>query len=118
VGVLAVVGKQLGMTTHDYLGYSNRPDGVSLTRELDKALVRIKPFEIQPGDVLSFWCETPGMIQHVALVTDRGLLHANLMFRKVIEHSMDSDWTRKIGYAYMFPNVELTPYPKPFKWVK
>jgi hypothetical protein len=113
---VSVIAKYFGLTEHDYTGYSNRPDGFSLTREFDSCLHRITHAQVQPGDVLTFWCEAPGLVQHAAVCTDRGLVHATIAYRKVVEQSIDQYWQERVAVAYKFPNIDSSPHPGRFPW--
>jgi cell wall-associated NlpC family hydrolase len=115
IGVIACTAQHFGLTFHDLPGYPARPDGVTLLREFDKCLTRIKHSEVQPGDVLTFWCETPGMVQHAALATDRGIIHAHIKYRRVVEHAMDTEWQSKLSICFRYPGV-TDDYPKKFQW--
>jgi cell wall-associated NlpC family hydrolase len=103
IGVVAVTAQHFGLTYHDMTGYSNRPDGVTLLREFDKALVRIGPADVQCGDVLTFWCEAPGKVQHAAIATDRGMIHSTVEYRRVVEHRLDDYWRKRLAVCYRFP---------------
>ncbi len=41
--------------------------------------------------------------QHVALITDHGIIHSYSGVGKVVEHSLDERWRQRIAAAYRFP---------------
>lgn len=81
------------------------PDGASLKATLDNcALVPIPVREFRPGDCLLMrFDEQP---QHVAIVTNCGIIHSYLAARRVVEHGLSADWRARIVAAYEFPGVE------------
>ncbi len=47
--------------------------------------------------------------QHVALVTDHGIIHSYSGVGKVVEHGLDDRWQQRITAAYRFPYFEENP---------
>ena len=47
--------------------------------------------------------------QHVALITDKGIIHSYSGVGKVVEHALDEDWKRRIVAAYRYPYFVETP---------
>ena len=41
--------------------------------------------------------------QHVALITDKGIIHSYSGVGKVVEHALDESWRRRIVAAYRYP---------------
>lgn len=105
LGVIACVGKELGLVSHDVLDYPRLPpDGETLRREIARAgFTAIDVGAAQPGDV--YLMRVTRHPQHVALVTDRGILHAWMEARAVVEHGLDDLWRARIVAAYQFPGV-------------
>jgi cell wall-associated NlpC family hydrolase len=118
IGVLTSIAQRFDLTFHDHKGYSPRPDGITLLREFRKCLIEIPSAKVQPGDILTFWCNDPQRCQHTALATDLGLLHSVRRSRAVIEHGMDDYWQERLVTCFKFPNIDPTPYDKLFKWWK
>jgi hypothetical protein len=44
--------------------------------------------------------------QHVALITDHGIIHSYSGVGKVVEHGLDERWQQRISAAYRFPYFE------------
>jgi cell wall-associated NlpC family hydrolase len=102
-GLLVCVARDVGISTEgDQTGYSRTPDGMSLKRALDDFGVRVDTF--QPGDFLLMRFDSQP--QHIAIVTDVGIIHSYLSARRVVEHRLSDDWRARIVQAYAFPGVE------------
>lgn len=108
IGLISGVGKALGLTGHDHRRYSRHPDGVTLIRELDKGLVWMKGCKCnaEPGDVLVFWMDrAKKKPQHVAILTDYGMIHTHQGVGKVVEHRFTGAWARRLVAVYRFPGI-------------
>lgn len=100
-GLLIVVAHELGLSNFDTSDYGRIPDGVmlrSLCDEhmdrcgIDEAHVYLMRFQHNP--------------QHIAIVTDKGIIHAYMGARKVVEHSLDAVWRSRIVQAYRIRGIE------------
>ena len=92
---------------YDVAGYAYEPNG-ELTLHADACLTRIPREGFQPADVLVFRIKR--LPQHVALATDKGILHsfnrgAGTLSR-VVETGLTEQWRAHIVAAYKFPWVE------------
>ena len=97
-----MVAHQLDLLQVDSTDYGRIPDGQQLRAGLAQHLDVVRtPL---PGDVLLMRFEQHP--QHVALVTDTGILHAYAQVRKVVEHRLDSLWASRIVAAYRFKGIE------------
>lgn len=101
VGLVLATAWELGLTAIDYDGYGRIPDGAMLLAELDKHMDRTDVH--QSGDVLLMRFEQQP--QHVAIVTDIGIIHAHAMMRKVVEHGLDDWWSSRIVGAYAWRGI-------------
>lgn len=102
-GLLVCVARDVGISTNgDQMGYSRTPDGKSLKAALDGFGRRVDVF--QPGDFLLMRFDSQP--QHIAIVTDVGIIHSYLSARRVVEHGLSDDWRARIICAYAFPGVE------------
>jgi cell wall-associated NlpC family hydrolase len=102
-GLLVCVARDVGISTAgDQMGYSRTPDGASLKQALDNFGIRVDAF--QPGDFLLMRFDAQP--QHIAIVTDVGIIHSYLSARRVVEHGLSDDWRARIVQAYAFPGVE------------
>jgi cell wall-associated NlpC family hydrolase len=102
-GLLVCVARDVGISTEDdQMGYSRTPDGRSLKQALDAFGAPVDAF--QPGDFLLMRFDAQP--QHIAIVTDVGIIHSYLSARRVVEHRLSEDWRARIVQAYAFPGVE------------
>ena len=101
-GLIIKVAHNLGLSTHDETNYARRPDGYAMLRSLNGNAVRVNR-PCKPGDIilLSFQ-DYP---QHLAIVSDTGMIHSYALARKVVEHGLDDVWRKRIIHAYEFPGV-------------
>lgn len=97
-GLLIGIGLEAGLDIIPPDTYSRSPD-TALIRSALLANCRAVPLAAaQPGDVLLL--AFAGEPQHVALLTDIGLLHAWAKPGKVVEHRIDPTWQRRLVAAY------------------
>ena len=105
-GVVVHILKLNGIT-YDVAGYAYEPNG-ELTIHADACLTRIPKAEFQPAAVLVFRIKR--LPQHVALATDKGILHSFNRgagtLSKVVETRLTDQWRTHIVAAYKFPWVE------------
>jgi cell wall-associated NlpC family hydrolase len=95
-GLLVLACKDIGIELDDIGGYSRMPDGITMKAEFDRQLVRVA--EAQAGDVyIMAFFKHP---QHVAIVTDIGIIHAFEGVDKVVEHNLDARWKSRIKGIY------------------
>lgn len=103
-GLLVCVARDLGISTAcDWSNYPRIPDGAAMQRTLDNCGARrVEAF--RPGDFVLM--RFNGQPQHIAIVTDRGIIHSYLAARRVVEHGLDGIWRARIVAAYSFEGVE------------
>lgn len=102
-GLLIGVAHDLGLSDFDFTAYGHLPHADTLRRLCDAHMRPIPIADARPGDVLLMrWVDEP---QHLAIVTDIGVIHAYASARKVTEHGMDDAWRRRIVAAYALPGV-------------
>ena len=105
-GVVLHILKLNGMT-YEVNGYPYEPNG-ELMAHADACLTRVSKAAFQPADVLVFRIKR--LPQHIALVTDKGILHSFNRgagtLSKVVETSLTDQWRSHIVAAYKFPWIE------------
>lgn len=105
VGIIAWIARDLGLSDYDVTNYSRLPEGRGIFRHLEQAgLIEVPVMAARPGDILVMRFETDP--QHLALMTDRGILHAYLGQAAVVEHRLDETWRARIVAAFQFPGVD------------
>ena len=109
IGLVKGVGVALGIVDYDpnsalaksFANYSKLPDSKRMREGLATWLISIPISEVTTGDILFMsWGRDP---MHVAIKTDRGIIHSYSMVKKVIEHTLDEEWKRRIVAAYRYP---------------
>ena len=92
---------------YDVIGYAYEPNG-ELTLHADSCLTRIQKTAFQPADILVFRIKR--LPQHVALATDKGILHSfnrgASTLSRVVETGLTDQWRAHIVAAYKFPWVD------------
>lgn len=101
-GLVVRVAHDLGLSTFDHSDYGPTPLGNMMRGVMDRETNPVAVW--QPGDILmmSFVAEP----QHLAIVTDHGVIHALLANRKVVEHRLDAVWASRIVCAYSYKGIE------------
>ena len=97
-GLLICAANDCGLATVDISGYSRHPDGRQLKFMLDEHCESIIFKNANIGDIVLFTIEQHP--QHLALLTDIGMIHAYLPVGRVVEHSIDDKWRRRVRAAY------------------
>lgn len=97
-GLVICVAHDLGISNFDVTGYDRTPSGQKMRIMLDANMDRVKDYE--PGDVLFMCFEKEP--QHLAIVTDLGIIHALAQTRCVVEHRLDSVWKSRVVGAYAY----------------
>jgi cell wall-associated NlpC family hydrolase len=99
-GLLYLTAKELGVSTRDETDYGRLPDPKRMLRLLSENMDRIPIEEAVPGDV--YWMRFGVDPQHLALVTDKGIIHSYSEVRKgsetgrVVEHTLNKTWKDRI----------------------
>lgn len=117
VGVLLAVADKLSISGVDFPGYDRTPDGTleeKLSASLELANRRCIHCHM-PGDVLCF--RIANQPQHVAIRSDRGLIHSLADSKILQETSYDERWRKRLLSVWVWPeldDVELLPpaYPQ------
>ena len=105
VGLIVCAARECGLADYDVTGYARLPQGDSMKEHLLAAglLPRDMP-SARPGDVLLMRFTREA--QHLALMTERGVLHSYQQVGRVVEHRLDDAWRGRIVGAYAFPEFD------------
>ena len=100
IGLLVCVARELGIQVHDIEGYSRFPDGHTILEELPKCLDAVET--PVPGDILVFWFDRPELPGHAGIQTDVGVIHTYTVSKKVVEHTLNKVWMRRICASFAY----------------
>ena len=104
VGLLVCAARHQGLSTYDYPYYTALPEDGLLDAHLMRAgLVPIDSGGALPGDVAVF--AFARRRQHAALLSDRGVIHADRRLGKVVEHGLAPHWCACLRAVYRFPGL-------------
>lgn len=109
-GVVTETARALGLPTCDVCDYSRQPDGSTLKALCDAHMDPVASGGVQVGDVLLMRLARDP--QHLAIVAavegerPTALIHAYQEVGKVVEHSLDGRWRRRIVRTYRMRGVD------------
>ncbi|WP_210432043.1 NlpC/P60 family protein [Iodidimonas gelatinilytica] len=103
-GLVLWVGWQLGVTCYDQTGYPRSfSDNRLLLAAEGAGFCKIKT----PGRGDVACLQIGGALQHLAIHTGNGLIHACERAGRVVEHRLDAHWRRSILCGFHYPgNVQ------------
>jgi cell wall-associated NlpC family hydrolase len=104
VGLVIGVAKELGLSDFDTTNYSRYPDVEMMGMLLNKHLKQIDKNLVKPGDII--WLKVKRSPQHLAMVTDKGIIHANGVVGKCVETDLDEATKRLIYGAFEIIGVQ------------
>lgn len=103
LGVVAMVGRALGLTAYDRTDYGRIPNPRRMRAELRAHLDEIQIAAAGPGDIVHMaWTRQP---MHLGILTELGILHAYSAIPAVVEHPLDDAWRGRIRFAYRYRGV-------------
>jgi cell wall-associated NlpC family hydrolase len=113
VGLLVLVARDMRLRHRDLLTYGRNPNPRQLLEALSTSCERIddptrplSPHEVwacsRPGDIVVFWFSGPGAPQHVAIRTERGMLHTWANVRRVVEHGLTDHWRERVHSVWRY----------------
>lgn len=100
-GLVVRVAHDLELSAFDTSDYGRDPLGGRLQLILEQEAVRNDQYQLGSILLMRFKDEP----QHLAIVSDYGIIHAHAAVRKVVEHRLDDLWRSRIVAAYDFPGV-------------
>lgn len=96
-----LTGEELSWLPKDY---ARVVDGPMMRAWCDFCLDRVHDRQPQPGDILLLRIRREP--QHLAVVTDYGIIHAHQGVGKVVETRLDERWRKRIVEVYRFKEVQ------------
>lgn len=103
IGLVLSVANAFGMEVPNQTGYSRTPEEDRLLAGLDYYTNRIELAEAKAGDIVVI--PFIHRMRHLAILTDKGMIHSYEPKGMVVEHSIDERWRRLFRRAYAFPGV-------------
>jgi cell wall-associated NlpC family hydrolase len=102
-GLVIGVAHELGLSDFDSADYPRQPDGHKMRAAIEGQLERVALNAMQPGDVLLIrFSQFP---QHLAILTDYGIVHAHASVGRCVEHRLNDSWRARVVAAYRFPGL-------------
>lgn len=101
VGILGNSANARGMVFELPTDYDMRVDPERLIAYLRQRLAEVPVSRMVPGDILLI--RYGGRSTHLALRTDKGILHASTEFKKVVEHGYEEKWRRRTIATFRLP---------------
>jgi len=106
IGLVSGVFKELNLVSYDNVTYSRFPSGNLLMSELRKVFDEVQYEEVREGDILVFWfnprTKSP---QHIGIKSSRGIIHTWAGVGKVVEHSINERWIKRILAVFRLKGV-------------
>lgn len=110
VGLIIGVGEEIGLQLIAPEFYAESPSSNLVLRYADKQLVSIPNKELAIGRVAILWGFDRNEAQHLAIVGEHAgrltMIHSFSKAGKVLEHSWDSFWMKRLVRVYEFPNTK------------
>jgi cell wall-associated NlpC family hydrolase len=100
VGLAAYVATQVGAEFTDMLGYSRLPGDGALEYHISKQPCVRQVSKAQAGDVLVL--SFAGEPCHVAICAGDTIIHAYEPSGKVVEHTFNTVWKRRVTHIFRF----------------
>ncbi len=106
VGLIVYVSKSLGLSDFDMVDYKKIPRQKAISRIAREAGFAEKSIsEMKPGEVVIL--RMGKYLEHAAILSDRGIIHACEKFGRVVEHGLDAEWLSRIISVHSFPDFSI-----------
>lgn len=104
-GLVICAHRACGIELRDVEGYSRYPQHLRMRQYCRENAEEIPVEKALPGDTILFWVARPGLEQHLAMLTDYGIVHA-VAGRKVVEAAFTGQWRNQAATAYRVSGVD------------
>lgn len=102
VGLIVVAAQALGLSVPHRADYGRQPEQARLVQEMAMSgLVPTAVADRTPGDILVF--QVGRYPRHLALMSDKGMIHAWAQTGRVVEHGLAEDWLSRLVSVFRFP---------------
>jgi len=104
IGLIIHVARTLGLSDFDRTDYKKIPGRRAISRYAGMAgYPERRVADMMPGDIVIM--RFGQAMEHAAIMSDRGVIHACEKYGKVVEHRLDDEWRARIIAVYSFPAV-------------
>lgn len=94
VGLVVCAARDIGVQLQDFVAYDRDPDGRELMRRLLEQTDVVHSPEL--GDIAVFWYKRRDYPQHLAVVSEIGMIHTWAMVDRVVEESLTEFWRKRL----------------------
>ncbi len=103
IGLIVYVAKAIGLTGFDHKDYKKIPEKFAISRQAIAAGFMACPRnDLTAGHILIL--KFGKYLEHAAIISDRGIIHACEKYGKVVEHGLDDVWRSRITSVHAFPS--------------
>ncbi|PCJ44599.1 MAG: hypothetical protein COA81_01465 [Alphaproteobacteria bacterium] len=104
VGLIVYVAKTLNPGAFDFKRYKKIPGREAISRYAGMAGFAAKSIaQMMAGDVVIL--RFGRYLEHAAILSDRGIIHACEKYGRVVEHGLDPEWRSRIISVHSFPEI-------------
>lgn len=101
VGLLVLAARHAGFEVEDFAEYGPHGDPRKLVEFMDRNGQQIGLDEVEPGDILGLCRGGRSRLPvHLALRTERGIVHTDAELRRVTEHGFSGPWPSRAVMAW------------------
>lgn len=105
LGLIAACANDLGIEILDEVDYSTKVDPDRLLNGIKEHCVQNFPKTFEIGDLALMQFSKLAGPTHLAIITDKGLIHSYNRVGKVVEHRMNSVWKARIVSTFKINGV-------------
>lgn len=105
VGLIAAVCNRIMYPYVDGI-YKRKPTKGLVIAKLKESFRSILVNEATDGDILVFWVYKRNYDQHVAIKTDKGMIHTYADVGYVVENTINDFWSKRIMGAFRFYGIK------------
>ncbi len=103
VGLIVYVAKSVGLAAFDHLDYKRIPVREAISSHAHSAgFIQRSKSDMQPGNIIIL--KFGKYLEHAAILSDRGIIHACEKYGRVVEHGLNDEWRSRIISVHSFPN--------------
>lgn len=108
IGLIMKVGEEINsryndknIISLDKTNYSKYPNNFEMKEFLDTYFIKISKNQLKVGDIV--YMNFNNNLEHVAIVSNIGIIHCYVEAKKVVENTINEYWYNKIKGFYRYP---------------